>query len=59
MVEAGGIVKGRAATAVEVMDSSSTGQCNGRRYSSSLAMTRDIGAGKGGHIVGAAMMGST
>ena len=58
MVEAGGIGEGRVATAVEVMDSSSTGRCNGRRYSSSVAITRDIGAGRGGHVVGGAMTGS-
>ena len=59
MVEAGGIGEGRVTTAAEVMDSSSTGQCNGRRYSSSVAITRDLGAGGGGHVVGAAMTGST
>ncbi len=62
MVEAGGIGKGRAETAAEVMDSSSLGQCNGRRYSSSIAITRDIGAGRaggGGNVVGVAMAGLT
>ena len=59
MVEAGGIGEGRVATAAEVMDSSSTGRCNGRRYSSRVAIMRDIGAGGGGHVIGAAMTGST
>ncbi len=59
MVETGGIGEGRVATTAEVMDSSSTGRCNGRRYCSSIAITRDIGAGGGGHVVGAAMTRST
>ena len=51
MVEVGGIGEGTVATAAEVVDSSSTGRCNGRRYSSSVAITRDIGAGeKGGGV---------
>ena len=52
MVEAGGIGKGRVATAAEVMDSSSTGRCNGRQYSSSVAITRDIRAGGGARCQG-------
>ncbi len=59
MVETGGIGEGRVATAVEVMDRSSTGRCNGRQYSSSIAITRDIGEGGGGYVVGAAMTGLT
>ena len=59
MVEAGGISECRVATAAKVMDSSSMGRCNGRWYSSSVAITRDIRAGEGGNVVGAAMTGST
>jgi len=57
MVEAGGIGEGRVATAAEMTDSSSMGRCNGRQYSSSVAITRDIGVGGGGHVVRAAMTG--
>jgi len=47
MVEAGGIGKGGGATAAEVMDGSSTGRCNGRRYGSSVAITIDSGGSNG------------
>ena len=47
MVDAGGINKGRVATAAEVIDSASTGRCNGRQFSSSVAIMRDMGRAGG------------
>ena len=43
MVEAGGIGEGGGATAAEVMDGSSTQQCNGWRDGGSVAMVMDSG----------------
>ncbi len=47
MVEAGGIGEGGGATAAEVMDGSSTQQCNGRRDGGSVAMVMDSGGSNG------------
>ena len=44
MVEAGGIGEGGGATAAEVMDGSSTRQCNGRRDGGSVTIA--VGSGR-------------
>ncbi len=47
MVEVGGIGEGGGATAAEVMDGSSTRQCNGQWDGGSVAMVMDSGGSNG------------